>query len=253
VTKLFNVKLLIFVALIFPCTVLLAVDKAKAKDAGGRNVITGDGIGQEPKLVSSLQISLPRDVANLPIQEPRAVLRVRVGQTGKVLDCLCVEAFHLSLRSLAEKAVKQALFEPAMVEEKPVISDFTLILQFQQQDIVSQSIIEHIDSNQYRVQAHRFHFGLSGPRELDAPLEIINRGETYMPVRDSGEIVHGMAVVEFFVDPDGRPRLLRIERSDDPEISKAAQLTFQELRFTPPRNEGRPTVVKTRLPFEVGE
>ncbi len=87
---------------------------------------------------------------------------------------------------------------------------------------------------------------------MDEPLEVIAEGTRYVAVDESGNALEGTVTVEFYVDPEGVPRMIRVAGDPDPVVGEAAVLTVSELRFAPPRRNHNPTVVRARMPVVLG-
>jgi len=82
---------------------------------------------------------------------------------------------------------------------------------------------------------------------------VIEQGPGVVLVDGDGNVVRGTVTVEFYVDQDGYPRLIRPVGDPDPSLGEAAVLNVEEFRFTPPRRNGRRTVVRARMPVILGD
>ena len=66
---------------------------------------------------------------------------------------------------------------------------------------------------------------------------------------EPGVRAKGSCVVEYYVGPDGEVHFPKIVKSDHDDISTSAFMTLQVTRFEPPTNNGKPTFVLVRQPF----
>ena len=92
---------------------------------------------------------------------------------------------------------------------------------------------------------------MSDPSALDAPLNV-TEGKILVVQDAEGNPAQGSVTMEYYVDKDGVPRFPNILASDSPAVSQSALLTLEQLRFTPPRQAGKPTYVKVKQPFRFG-
>ncbi len=222
----------------------------------GPNLSESEGEMQAPMLERALTALTPQHVLHLPIREPKARYLVRVDRDGTVADYVCLEASHPELLRRGAARIERAVFKPATMNGEPIVADTVAIVHFTdptEQYTVVQSGLEHIESMLYEMRPGDRDapgFRESGPNELDAPLELVDRKDQYKPVDDEGEPVLGKAVISGYVDHEGRVRMVRVHSSEGHEAVEAAALqSFLGWRFEPPKRDGDPTVVPVRMPF----
>ena len=88
------------------------------------------------------------------------------------------------------------------------------------------------------------------PKDLDqniTPLE--QKSPTFPSLADPG-LNKGDALIEFFVDETGHAQLPHIITASEPVFGYAACQAIAAWRFTPPLRDGKPAVVKLRVPVE---
>jgi TonB family protein len=88
------------------------------------------------------------------------------------------------------------------------------------------------------------------PDRLDRPLRARKQQAPAFPVRmlKSGE--QGTAVVEFYLDEYGEPKLPRVLSATDPSFGYAAAHAVSQWRFEPPTVDGHPVVMRVAVPFQ---
>ena len=207
-----------------------------------------------PELKSPVHVLVPSALMHYNLPNYYAEFLVRVAEDGRVMDLVCVEASHPGLIPRAAGALRRAEVQPATEDGVPFIADVPVRVNFHHPSLgfsgaVEQSGFDHIEDTLTYLDRDALRFETSSPRALSEPLRIIEQETTFVPTDADGEPVHGSAVIEFYVDRDGTPRLPTIVRSDHEAISDAALRNISNARFNKPRVDGRPTVVKVRMPF----
>ncbi len=207
-----------------------------------------------PELKRPIHVLVPSAIMHYDLPDYYAEFLVRVAADGRVMDLVCVEASHPGLIPRADRALRRAEFQPATEDGVPFIADVPIRVNFRHPSAdfsgaVEQSGLDHIEDTLTYLDREALRFEKSSPRDLSEPLRIIEQQTTFVPTDADGEPVHGSAVIEFYVDRDGTPRLPTIVRSDHEAISDAALRNISSARFNKPRVDGRPTVVKVRMPF----
>ena len=207
-----------------------------------------------PKSKVFPQLNVPMMLRHLNLIEPSATAIVRVGAEGKILGHIFIKADHIDLLPVAEKGLQRAEFEPAQLEGESVVGDLKMEIHFanprKQFDQTAQmSIGDHIQENIQRLSKTEKALTTSLPQELDQPLSILDQGKSIVPVDKSDNPIKGDVLYEFYIDPEGIPQLPKVISSDGPAFSKAALFQIESMKFEPPLRDGKPTVVKVRLPF----
>lgn len=219
-----------------------------SRDSASENAAEAEAF-LPPALVSNIRLMVPRFINHLPIQDPKVEFRIRIASDGTLEDYVCLAASHPDLIEPATRALENAAFIPAVENGRTITADLGVTLKFGREAISQQSLDDHIDSISYQMQKDSFRFEQSTVAQLDAPPQIVERGTPYVPTDANEQRIEGEATIEGYIDRHGQVRMLRILRTTDPEVSKAAFLTFQNVRFAPPLRDGNPTVVKVRLPY----
>jgi hypothetical protein len=240
-------KLLYFVVLLLP--VVAVAGPADDNSADYKPV----------RLIAPLEKTIPPELKELGIVNPRVNFHVIVGPKGELTDFLAVSATHVGLLSSAEEKLSEARFEPATLNGVPTSGKITVIITFFDPEQrawkqgftgtpmggnVSDAVIRklyHADPDAYALHE-------SQPAELDSPPTLIETKIYRLHAPDAAP-PSGRVIVEYYIDHQGRVRLPEIIKSDDEYLSLSAIMSLQETRFADPTNNGRPTYVRVRQPF----
>ena len=163
-----------------------------------------------------------------------------------------MDAPHFELVESARKTLLEASFKPGLKDGVPSLLDIEIDVQFYvpgADRTAHQSTLDHLESMQYQMDPEAVRYFLCKADTLDAPLTVVERGPQYVPHDAAGRRLGGSAVIECIIDDRGIPHLFRIARSDGAEIAESALLSIQSMRFSSPRQDGRPVVVKVRIPM----
>ncbi len=99
-----------------------------------------------------------------------------------------------------------------------------------------------------RIEGTQAHF--ESVDDLDTPLIASNKTTPAFPSWLSDDMRTGAALIEYYVDAEGRAQLPRIVSASDPAFGYAACQAVAQWQFNPPTKDGQPVIVKVRVPFE---
>jgi TonB family protein len=85
--------------------------------------------------------------------------------------------------------------------------------------------------------------------DLDKPLVAVEKDEPLFPLALRETHTTGSVVVEFFIDREGVPQLPRVVEASQEDFGYAAVQAVAAWRFEPPLKNGKPVIMRTRLPF----
>jgi TonB family protein len=88
------------------------------------------------------------------------------------------------------------------------------------------------------------------PTRLDRPLRAKKQPAPAFPVRMLKSGAEGAAVIEFFLNEYGEPRLPRVLSATNPAFGYAAAHAVSQWRFEPPTVDGQPVVMRVAVPFQ---
>ncbi len=219
---------------------------------GGQSALAVQGSEElvAPELLAPISVNIPPAIEHLVRESDMATVKLRLDRTGRVVDWVPLELPHYRLAGPLEVALKAARFSPAMVDGQPVSIDITGVINIGQGGrigVQSVTVSDFIGGRMDYMGARPNRLIISSEDDLDEPLRVINRGQARAVKSESGEILKGQVWVEFYIGPEGHPRMVRPEDSGQPALEQAARLTVEEFDFNPPLSRGIPTVVKARI------
>ena len=87
-------------------------------------------------------------------------------------------------------------------------------------------------------------------KELDERIAPVEQKSPIFPTSAGIWTNKGDTLIEFYVDEPGQAQLPRIITASEPVFGYAACQAIAAWRFTPPLKNGRPVVVKLRVPVD---
>lgn len=211
---------------------------------------------RNPQLLGPVNLLVPWDIRHICHNWTTGYMRLRIGADGRVKDWIPLDLPHYKLIPAIDRALKQARFSPALIDGEPVMVDMSAeipLFEIGSYQVISETLAEHIESMQARMNPRQFQVVVSSPSELDEPLTLVSESDGYQVVDEEGRVLSGTAHVSFYVDTKGMPRMIQLEDATDPDLLDAAFMTVQEFRFAPPTRHRQPTVVRARIPVMFGE
>lgn len=208
-----------------------------------------------PVLKHPVPLIIPQQILHLSSNWDRGLVRLRIGPGGRIEDWVPLDLPHFKLVAAFDRAFARTRFRPAREKGEAIAVELSATIPIRDATgyrIISETLSEHIESRLARINPGRYRLVVSPPSLLDDPLEVISEGMRYLPVDPSGEVLEGTVTVEFYVDPEGVPRMIRVVGDPRPLLAEAAVETVSGLRFSPPRRNHNPTVVRARMPVILG-
>lgn len=235
---------------------LASLGGAFSVSLNGADPLPSDEEGFEPPVLEQpVPLLIPQQILHVSSDWDSAIVRMRIGAEGEIEDWIPLDLPHYKLVEAFDRAFARTRFSPARENGEAIAVELTASIPIRDASgyrILSETLSEHIESRLARINPGRYRLVVSPPSQLDEPLEVIAEGTRYVAVDESGNALEGTVTVEFYVDPEGVPRMIRVAGDPDPVVGEAAVLTVSELRFAPPRRNHNPTVVRARMPVVLG-
>jgi TonB family protein len=211
---------------------------------------------QQPQLLSPLNLVFPMDVRHIAHGWTTGTVRLRIDTDGRVADWIPIDLPHYKLIPAIDRALADAHFSPAIVDGELAVVDLPAQIPLDEAityRVISETLIEHIESMQAKISPKQYQVIVSPPSELDQPLDLVSSGNGYQVLDESNRPITGEALISFYIDTRGVPRMIQVENATNPSLIEAAVMTVEELRFTPPTRKRQPTVLRARMPVVFGE
>lgn len=174
-------------------------------------------------------------------------VRFIIGPEGRVLVAEVMEATVPELGRAAVAAMETWLFTPP--KKRDGTASFAVVEMEHDYHPSGWGNVPLTDSAKRILRSlDRNPAAVVAPKELDAMPKPLSQRAPVFPtaLRDKG--LSGEAEIEFFIDEDGDAQLPRIVSATAPEFGYAAAQAVAAWRFTPPRVNGKPAVVRVQVP-----
>ena len=232
-------SLLIFSVLI-PCA-LFGTDEAAQ---------TNERI-KPPSITYHPDAIMPLNTRDKRFSDPRAKVKLKISEEGKVLESLCIYADDYRMAKAAEEVSKEYEFSPAKQNGTPIAVSNVVTIHFKYEHSQESTVDGY--SNMVRLTSalpkEKGKLKVTSPRSLDTPPQIVSKAEPVVITDDNNVPQIGKAIVEGYIDSQGKFRFLSIVESDNAFVAEAALLNFSSLTFNQPTVDGRETITKLRIPF----
>lgn len=154
-----------------------------------------------------------------------------------------------ALKEAAMAMLDTAYLKPAIKEDKAVATIMWFRINFDP----SSGDVRISDSaaailKQLRLEGDDAAFTKS--TELDSKIKRLEQRAPRFPRLAKVDVDHGDALIELFIDQEGHAQLPRIITSSEPAFGYSACQAIASWRFEPPLKDGKPVVVKVRVPVE---
>ena len=177
--------------------------------------------------------------------EGKATVKFVIGPTGRVLKAEVTEASAPDFGEALLVAVEQFTYEPALKKGRPCPAVISFTQQFKLEEgyqLVSEDDLDALRREQKKPQS------LALLRDLDSKPKPISLPPPKFPLSQADK-TKGEAMVEFFIDEDGRVRLPRVISASNDAFGCAAVQGVVAWRFEPPQRGGKTTMVRVQQPI----
>ena len=154
-----------------------------------------------------------------------------------------------ALKGATTAIIEAAKFEPAASKGRPMATKMNFEFNFDplSGDVSISSSVANI-LKKLRLEGRQAKF--TSTKELDQKLKIVTRKSPVTPRLGAPGKTKGTAVIEFYIDEQGNTALPRVHKADHPGFGYAAVQAIAQWKFEPPIKDGKPVVVKVRVPVK---
>ena len=206
------------------------------------------------KIIQTTQSNFPPGLLSDGITsgQVRAVLHVDVD--GRLADYLVLAYTHRALASELAVALTEWQFEVPQERGEPVGIRTVVVFNFEARGAVLSLTAVSSASPISRWLPDPEISVLCEPRALDRPLQAVRTAPPIHPGRHLRPAQpQGTAVIDFYVDTDGRPRMPVVVTATHDAFGAAASDAVAQWRFVPPTHDGNPVLVRVRQQFVFNE
>lgn len=204
---------------------------------------------QPLRIIQTVEARFPDGLTQRGIYEGEVRIALMVDADGQLADWLLISYTHPFFAREATEALRRWRFEPARREGEPVGVRTHLTIGFQATGMVVNLSPVDLPLQFQRYKEDTTTVRICGPTELDGPVTAVR---TVMPLWPEGwneSTAEARAVVDFYIDDEGRPRMPVVVRSDDTALNFPAIEALSHWRFAPPTRNGQPVIVRAAQTF----
>ena len=196
---------------------------------------------QAPRAIRTVEPRFPDLLLRQFIYEGEARIVMLVDAEGRLVDWLLRSYSHPDLAREATEALRHWRFEPGVAGGAPVDVRQEIVFSFQASGLVTSMTADEAFNRSMRIGEKRGTVRICPAAELDEPLTPLKRVSPLQPT--DAAIAEGRAVVDFFVDDEGRTRMPVVVKADDEAFARCAIEAIYHWRFTVPTRQGKPVTV----------
>jgi TonB family protein len=191
-----------------------------------------------PRLLSTVYVTYPEGVPAKEIQG-MTVLAMVIGNNGIPAHIQVLHTHGGAFDQASIAAVKQSVFEPGRLGDKPVPVwiDVRVVFRADRSQAVPQILITERDLPQ--PDASQFEDKHHNPLSYTAPIPIHTVDADFVDPFARNPYVQ-VAIVSVLVGEDGSPKEVRVSRGLGFGLDKKAEAAVWQYRFLPATRKGRP-------------
>lgn len=204
---------------------------------------------QPLRIIQTVDARFPDGLTQRGIYEGEVRIALMVDADGRLADWLLISYTHPFFAREATAALRQWRFEPARRDGAPVGIRTRLTIGFQ-----ATGMVVNLSPVDLPLQLQRFKLDsttvrICPPHELDEPVTPVRTVAPLWPEGWNESTGEGRAVVDFYIDEEGRPRMPVVVNSDDHALDFPAIEALSHWRFSPPTRKGQPVIVRAAQAF----
>lgn len=193
--------------------------------------VTGNIEPPAVKLIKRVDPVYPEEARTAKV-EGVVILGVRTDVYGRVERVMVYRSKTPLLNKPAIDAVRQWVYEPVIVDGKPVPAVFTVTVRFKLKG--DEDRIEDIDEMTK---------GAVRAMGQIKPPKLIKKVEPVYPEEARAESIQGVVILEVMTDREGKVMKIKILKSESSLLNHAAVDAVKQWRYEPLILEGKPTPV----------
>jgi TonB family protein len=203
------------------------------------------------RIVQTSQMSFPPALAAEGVNEGEVRVVLNVDAAGRLVDYLVTGYTDRALADEWAFHVRDWSFEPARQRGVPVGTRGEVVFSFQARGLVVS--LRPNDAAAFSANgliSPTLTSLLCRPSELDEPVRALRIVEPQHPgSRETARSIRPTVLVDFYIDPEGRPRMPVIVRATDESYASAAVDALLQWQFSSPARHGRSVIVRATQLF----
>ena len=215
-------------------------------------VIGASNWGDRPlQIIQSLDVQFPAALLMQGITEGEVRVVLNVDAEGQLADCLVLAYTHPELVTELLSAMRDWRYQPSYSHGEPTGARAEVAFSFQARGtILSVTPIEDFNAKFLRMAGTQTISLVCKVSELDKLPEAVSLVTPRHPLSAlRPELSAGRVLLDFYIDPEGRPRMPVVISASHEAFAVAAVEALTQWRFAPPTREGRKVAVRVRQQF----
>jgi len=201
---------------------------------------------QPIRIIQTIEAKFPAELTAQGISRGEVQAVMLIDADGKLADCMVTAYSHPAFAVEILTAVRHWEYVPARVNGEATGQRVQLVFHFEQKgSIVSMIPATAIASSLNRIVPSSLTALVCRADELDQKPRILESvsprhpGKALTPPAEKGN-----ALIDFYIDAEGKPRMPVSLRATHEEFAVAAAEALMHWRFSPPTRHGRPIAVR---------
>lgn len=193
-----------------------------------KGAVKVEGAIKPPKIIKKVQPVYPVEARQAKV-EGAVILGVRTDNQGRVKSAMVYKSKEPLLVEPTIAAVKQWIYEPLVIQGKPVEAVFTVTVNYKLKEVIGGVIGGATGSDEAAVHA--------------VPPKIIRKVKPVYPkeAREAG--IQGTVVLEATTDEEGKVVKVKILKSESSLLNEAAVDALRQWKYEPIYKDGEPVGV----------
>lgn len=203
------------------------------------------------KVIQTIEMRFPPSLLLDGVTQGRVRAVLEVDASGKLDDFLITAFTHPELGTELARGLPSFEFEPARQRGQSIRCRFEVEFGFEAHGaVISMTPMATVGSHLRGALHDPLMVVLARTTELDQPLAAHHQISPGHPGRAlPASDTPGHVTVDFYIDPEGRPRMPVVLRATREEFAMATLDALLQWRFLPPRRQGRPVLVRVVQDF----
>lgn len=200
------------------------------------------------EIIQTVEANFPPGLSGRGVTHGDVLAVLNVNAEGRLVDFLVTAYTHRELAQELATLLRAWEFKPATIGRDPINARFEMNFSFSDTgSIVSFQQFEHPLVTGEASMPKSMISAVTPAIRLDQP---VTPTHVVQPRHPGGTVGGGSATLEFYVDPEGKPRLAAVTTMTNEALGRAAVLALTQWRFAPPTYRGQPTAVRVVQEFK---
>jgi len=201
---------------------------------------------EQIRIIQTVEAKFPAELSAQGVREGEVRAIMLINADGKLEDCMVTAYSHPAFAVELLNAVRSWEYQPARQNGEPMGQRVQITFNFEQKGaIVSMLPATAIASAMNRFIPTSLTSLVCRASDLDRTPAVRESVSPRHPGKSlTPPVQKGNALIDFYIDAEGRPRMPVAMRATHVEFAAAAAEALMQWRFEPPTQGGRPIAVR---------